>query len=480
MYSGGFSGIMRGELESDIWETESDDMEFGRIPEIDVRAEEKSQARWNSLAKPVGSLGELERLAVRMAGMRGTADVCAKRRTIVVFCADNGVTAEGICGSDPALTAVIAANIAAGRGNVSAMAKAAGCEVICVDVGMFSPEKSSCAGVGDPPRSVFADTMDGKSEKKELFSSGRAWTEKAPGMVSCRVRAGTRNFAREPAMTPMEAEAAISVGMELAKKLADDGADLLLAGEAGIGNTTTSAAVAAALLNLPANAVAGRGAGLDDEGLARKVRVIEEALDKYGLRKEETIFSRGNDSSANAEGRQVCSECEGFSQEKACREMAGDQQTDSAAGTDDQILEMEKIRRSEEAFHILCCVGGLDIAAMAGFYIGCAKNRVPVILDGAISAAAALLAERLAPGTRSYLLASHQSREPMAAYILEELGLNPILRAGLALGEGTGGICLLPLIDIALAACSNAATFAESGLDVNVESGAPAYQLREE
>ena len=115
---------------------------------------------------------------------------------------------------------------------------------------------------------------------------------------------------------------------------------------------------------------------------------------------------------------------------------------------------------------------------MAGFYIGCAKRRVPAILDGAISAAAALLAERLAPGTRSFLLASHQSREPMAGYLLGELGLTPILRADLALGEGTGALCLLPLIDLALAAYHNAATFAESGLLVHEEDGSAEYRIQ--
>ena len=434
-------------------------MDFGRIPEIDVRAEEYAQARWNSLAKPVGSLGELERLVTRMAGMQGTADVRAGRRTIAVFCADNGVTEEGICSSDPALTAVIAANIASGRGNVSVMAKAAGCEVVCADVGMFSSETGAPAGADDPPRS-------GSTNKKTgLFSSERDRTE----MVCCRVRPGTRNFAREPAMTPTEAETAISFGMELAGELAEQGADLLLAGEAGIGNTTTSAAVAAALLKLPANAVAGRGAGLDDEGFARKVRVIDDALGKYGLRKGGAFFFRGNDSSAKDEGRPAGAEREAPSCEKACPETAG-------AG--DRAFATDESRRREEAFHILCCVGGLDIAAMAGFYIGCAKKRVPVILDGAISAAAGLLAERLAPGTRHFLLASHLSREPMAAYILEELDLIPIIHAGLALGEGTGGICLLPMIDLALAAYNNAATFAESGLDVNVGSGGPFYRAQ--
>ncbi|MGX8729190.1 MAG: nicotinate-nucleotide--dimethylbenzimidazole phosphoribosyltransferase, partial [Lachnospiraceae bacterium] len=378
------------------------------------------------------------------------ADVRADRRKIVVFCADNGVTEEGICGSDPAVTAVIAANIAAGRGNVSVMAKAAGCEVVCADVGMFSPGGHSMQSKDSKDTNDVYDAACPKkkrpchswrSEESQMDRKPLLSEESKPSFLGdlkieadrklsaaaessifrCCVRSGTRNFSKEPAMTHKEAEAAISIGMGIAGELADNGADLLLAGEAGIGNTTTSAAVAAALLHLPANAVAGRGAGLDDEGLARKVRVIDEALDKYGLRRENPDAS------------------------------------DFTHGVD--------------AFRVLCCVGGLDIAAMAGFYIGCAKARVPAILDGAISAAAALLAERLAPGTRHFLLASHQSREPMAAYILEEMDLTPILHASLALGEGTGGICLLPIIDLALAAYHNAATFAESGLAVSREEG---------
>ena len=470
-------------------------MNFGGIPEIDKEAETAAKGRWDALAKPVGSLGELERLVIRMAGIRGTADLRAGRRAIAVFCADNGVTAEGVCGSDPALTAVIAANIAAGRGNVSAMAKAARCEVVCVDVGMFgqaADENLPSAGAASAEDTSLdrlrkeaketagipeAETSPDRLRKEAEISLTRIWAEKAGipgggesalGLVQRVVRRGTRNFTKEPAMTPDEACAALSVGESMAKALADGGAELLLAGEAGIGNTTTSAAVAAALLGLPADAVVGRGAGLDDEGLARKTRVIDEALKNYGFCPDEGLpaatlnrtppehFAEKNNA---AEGKTGAG-----SRTSAFRGAAGSGQ--------------EPDPGRAYAFRALCCVGGFDLAAMAGFYIGCAKRRVPAILDGAISAAAALLAERLAPGTRSFLLASHQSREPMAGYLLGELGLTPILRADLALGEGTGALCLLPLIDLALAAYHNAATFAESGLFVNEEDGSAEYRIR--
>ena len=450
-------------------------MNFGGIPEIDKEAETAAKGRWDALAKPVGSLGELERLVIRMAGIRGTADLRAGRRAIAVFCADNGVTAEGVCGSDPALTAVIAANIAAGRGNVSAMAKAARCEVVCVDVGMFG--QAANENVPSAGAASAEETSPDRLRKEAEISLTRIWVEKAGipgggesalGLVRRAVRRGTRNFAKEPAMTPDEACAALSVGESMAKALADGGAELLLAGEAGIGNTTTSAALAAALLGLPAGAVVGRGAGLDDEGLARKTRVIDEALKNYGFCPDESLpaatlnrtppehFAEKNNAAEGKPGAR--------SRTSAFRGAAGSgQEPDPGRAL---------------AFRALCCVGGFDLAAMAGFYIGCAKRRVPAILDGAISAAAALLAERLAPGTRSFLLASHQSREPMAGYLLGELGLTPILRADLALGEGTGALCLLPLIDLALAAYHNAATFAESGLLVHEEDGSAEYRIR--
>ena len=434
---------------------------------ISLEAAQEAKKRWDSLAKPVGSLGELERLIERIASIQGTADVRIDRRKIVVFCADNGITAENICGSDPSLTAILAETIANARGNVSVMAAAAGCEVICVDIGLFSANAT-------------ANVLDRK------------------------IRCGTRNFAKEPSMTLEEVKAAIQVGEELAATFAKD-TDILLAGEVGIGNTTTSAAVAAALLGRSAKDVVGRGAGLDDAGLVRKIQVIDSAIERYGLRRsvdfqygrsgfpEENRFDKEGDASScachpersegfrqgveNAKDLSYYSNLENrrFAFTRTCHP---ERSEGSRQETEKEKMNPQKngyTASPEETLRILRCVGGLDIAAMAGLYMGCAKMHIPAILDGAISAAAALVAERLLPGTKNFLLASHRSREPMAALHLRELGLTPILQADLALGEGTGGICLLPPLDLALAAYRNAATFAESGLCLAKEGGQTTY-----
>lgn len=412
------------------------------IPTLCQEAMEEAKRCWDGLAKPIGSLGRLEGMVIRMAGIQGTPDVRAVRRKIVVFCADNGVTEEGVSGANPALSALLAAQIAAGRGNVSAMAKAAACEVVCVDVGLFSEETP-------------------------------------PLVLPRKVRRGTRNFAHEPAMTEAEALRAIRTGEALAMELSANGTvqapagnlstnavDLLLAGEVGMGNTTTSAAVAAALLHLPANALAGRGSGLDDAGLSHKVQVIEDALKRYEL----GIFRAGSLSCSVAPNPSFPHNI-GESLPQGTLNRVGNRVQNNMGES------LPQGTLASEALRVLCCVGGFDIAAMAGFYIGCAKMRVPAILDGAISAAAALVAERLAPGTKQFLFASHRSREPMATLLLAELGLTPILEADLALGEGTGAVCLLPLIDLALAAYRGAATFAESGMGASQEGGGVAYHV---
>ena len=192
--------------------------------------------------------------------------------------------------------------------------------------------------------------------------------------------------------------------METADKLVQKGYKMIAIGEMGIGNTTTASAVTAALLKTDAEAVAGRGAGLCDEGLRKKKKIISSAIEKYGL-------------------------------------------------------------YDADALTVLSSVGGLDIAGMAGACIGCAVNSVPVVLDGAISLAAALTAERLVPGVRQYLIASHKSREASAGLLAKALGLEPVIDADMALGEGTGALMLFPLIDTALSLYNNGLTFDEIGME---------------
>ncbi len=350
-----------------------------RIVPADAVSMENAGKHWNRVAKPLHSLGKLEDLIVRMAGAQGTEAVQAKKRAVAVFCSDNGVVQEDVAQSDPAVTAVVSENIARGRGNINSIAATADCTVRAVDVG------------------IAADVS-------------------APEMICRKIARGTRNFAKEPAMTEEEALKAVAAGFDTAAELAGEGFRLLAAGEMGIGNTTTSTAVTAALLKKQPAELAGRGAGLDDAGLSRKIRIIEEALDRYDL-------------------------------------------------------------YGAEPLRILSCVGGFDLAAMAGFYIGCAVHHIPAVLDGCISTTAALLAERLVPGTKDYLLASHNSREKIAAASLDALGLSAVLDANLALGEGTGAVLLFPLLDCTLSVYRSAATFEESAISAYEDSSQGSYKV---
>ena len=210
-------------------------------------------------------------------------------------------------------------------------------------------------------------------------------------------------------MTTEEALNAIEAGIECVKELKDKGYGITATGEMGIGNTTTSTALMCALTGVSPEEYTGRGSGLTDEGLKRKLQVIKEGLARY----------------------------------------AGKGRADSP----------------EEAFEVLCCLGGLDIAALAGVFIGGALYGMPVVVDGLISAAAALAAERIVPGCREYMLASHAGREKGAGLILDELSLRPVIHADLALGEGTGAVMLFPLLDMACALYSDGTAFEETSIE---------------
>ena len=338
-----------------------------RIGPPDKRAAARARARWDGLAKPLGSLGLLEEAVVRIAALTGREAVRLDRRTLLVFCADNGVVARGVtqCGSE--VTAAVARSLGAGESTVCPMARRADCRVIPVDV-----------GIRDFPS--------------------------APGVLSRRVRNGTGDITRGPAMRREECLNALRTGAQLAQTLAAEGTDLLAVGEMGIGNTTTAAAVASVLLDLPPEAVTGRGAGLSDEGLARKVSVVRRAV---------------------------------------------------AVNRPDPADPVE----------VLAKVGGLDLAALCGAVLGGAACRVPVLVDGMACAAAALCAVRLCPGAGSALLAGHRSAEPAGGLLLEALELKPLITAELRLGEGSGAVAALPLLDMALAVYDSGHSFGALGID---------------
>lgn len=322
------------------------------ITPADREAMEAAQRKWDSVGKPLGSLGELEYMVVRMAGVFGTKDFSIEKKAVAIFCADNGVVAEGVTQTGQEVTAVVAGNMARRRSSVCKMARVAGAEVCPVDVGMVFPVDH-------------------------------------PGILQRSIRRGTRNFVHEPAMTRQETERAILTGMETVKMLCDQGVCLIATGEMGIGNTTTSAAVLSVLLERSPAEMTGRGAGLSNEGLERKVRAIETALALH--------------------------------------------RPDPA-----------------DAVDVLSKVGGFDLAALCGAFLGGAVYHVPVIIDGLISAAAALAAAVLCPDCRDYMLASHLSGEPAGWPVLHALGVTPILQAGMRLGEGTGAVAVMPILDMAM------------------------------
>ena len=328
---------------------------------------EQAARRWDSIAKPLHGLGLLEDTICRIASIQNTSQVHIKKRALAVFCADNGVVEEGVTQTGSEVTAVVAKNLCHGDTSVSKMAQVAGVDVFPVDMGMNTPV-----------------------------------TE--PGMIDCAVSRGTKNLAKEPAMTTAQAVQAIEHGISLACRLAKEGYEIFATGEMGIGNTTTSSAMASVFLNRPVEEMTGRGAGLDSAGLRRKISVIKQAIEQ----------SRPD---------------------------------------------------ADNAIDVLSKLGGFDIAGMAGFMLGASACKIPVIVDGFISSVAALTAVRICPEARAYLLASHVSGEPAGQLLLDALNLSPIITAGMHLGEGTGAVALFPLLDMALAVYETMSTFEDISVE---------------
>jgi len=324
----------------------------------------------DSLTKPPGSLGRLEALAVRLCVAQQTLAPRTQPRRAVLFAADHGVVAEGVTAWPAEVTTLMVRNIVAGGAASSVLARSTGTDLRVVDVGTLGPPLAESAG------------------------------------YACRrVRAGSRNLAREPALSPGEFDQAAAVGREEAAAAARDGAVVVAAGEMGIGNSTPAACLTALLAGVPAGAAVGRGAGADDPTLARKRAVVARAVDA-------------------ARGRLAA---------------------DPAAA--------------------VAAVAGPEIAAMAGFFQGAAELGLTVVLDGFIATAAALAAERLRPGTAGAMIAAHRSAEPGHAAALAGLGLEPFLDTwDMRLGEATGALLLMPLLDAAAAVVTGMATFASAGI----------------
>ena len=379
-----------------------------------------------SLAAPPGSLGKLTEAAVQLAGVTGKCANRIERRRIIVMCADNGVVEEGVCVTPQYVTYVQAVNMTRGLTGMSALARHFGCEVEVVDVGIATPYDASAIGaVGEAPHDASAIGAVGEAPHD---ASGADAVGEAP-ILQRRIRRGTRNMHKGPALTTEETLQAIGVGIERARKAADDGVDVIGIGEMGIGNTTTSSAVLAALTGLDTELVTGRGAGLTDEAFLRKKEVIRRALELHHLARW-----------------------------KGGRSGAAERVTEFGGA-------VTAPRPEADCIDILARVGGLDLAAMCGVYLGAAAFRIPVVIDGFISIVAALCAVRLCPKSRDFMFPSHASVETGYMRAADEIGLAPWLHLGMRLGEGSGCPLAIQILEAACVLMNDMATFEKASID---------------
>jgi nicotinate-nucleotide--dimethylbenzimidazole phosphoribosyltransferase len=339
------------------------------IRPLDPKYAGEARRRLDSLTKPVGSLGRLEKIAAQMFSIFSGEIPLPLRRAVYVFAADHGVTAEGVSAYPSDVTAQMVQNFLHGGAAINVLARLHHADLTVVDVGV------------------------------------NANFDEAPGLCRVKVRHGSRNMRREPAMTGEEMQGALEVGIRLAQAAAERGEHLIAVGEMGIGNTTAASAIASLLTQQPVAEVTGRGAGLDADGRNRKLNVIRRSIKLHF------------DSETNP-----------------------------------------------EPLEILRCVGGLEIAAMTGFVLGAAASRIAVLCDGFISTAAAAVAHAICPGVSDYLFAGHCSEEPGHRFLLRRLAVAPILNLGMRLGEGTGAVLAMPVIESSVRLMTEMATFSSAGV----------------
>ncbi|MGQ9779608.1 MAG: nicotinate-nucleotide--dimethylbenzimidazole phosphoribosyltransferase [Bacillota bacterium] len=343
---------------------------IAKIVPLDYEAMEVAQRRLDELTKPRGSLGMLEEIAVRLAGMAGDPMPAIGRKAVILMAGDHGVVEEGVSAYPQEVTRQMLLNFARGGAGINVLARHVGAEVVVVDIGV----------------------------------RGRVMH---PSILDRKVREGTGNIARGPAMAREEAVKAVEVGVEIAQQVMAQnepaGLPLLATGEMGIGNTTAATAILAAFTGFPVERLVGPGTGLGEEGIRQKAKVIRRALELH--------------------------------------------RPDPRDGLE-----------------VLARLGGLEIAGLVGCVLAAAAARVPVLLDGFISGAAGLVAARLTPGCLNYLFASHLSAEPGHRMMLEMMGLRPLLALDLRLGEGTGAVLAMPIIEAATKIIKEMATFAEAGV----------------
>jgi nicotinate-nucleotide--dimethylbenzimidazole phosphoribosyltransferase len=342
------------------------DWVYKKCPEISTAHRDAAIARQAQLTKPTGALGRLEQLAIELAGLQATEQPRAARVPIIVFASDHGIVAQGVSAYPQAVTIAMMATFASGGAAISVLARELGSSLEVVDAGTLAQEQM-------------------------------------PGVVTDKARSGTRDFSIEAALAPSELAFAFEAGQRAVARAATSQPDLLIFGEMGIGNTTTSAAIAASLLGISAEEIAGSGTGIDAAGRAHKARVIDAAIVHHGV----------------------------------------------AGATPEKIL---------------CAVGGLEIAAICGAIIAAAQRRIPVLIDGFIVSVAALAATRLNPSCQPFLLPSHQSAEQGHRLVLRTLNVQPLISLDLRLGEGSGAAIALPLVRLACSLHNDMATFAQANV----------------
>jgi nicotinate-nucleotide--dimethylbenzimidazole phosphoribosyltransferase len=338
-----------------------------KIGPLDAVAMSRAKSRQDTLTKPEGSLGRLEELSIQLAGIQSSPQPRIKDKAVIVMVADHGVVAEGTSAYPQAVTTQMVLNFIQGGAAINVLSRQIGARVIVVDIGI------------------------------------QGETAHFPGIIHRKVAPGTGNMCQGPAMTPDQAVLAVETGIEIVDGEICQGLDIVGTGEMGIGNTTASSAICAAMTGRPVEEVTGRGTGLDDKQLQHKIKVIKKGLEVN-----------------HPDPR--------------------------------------------SALDVLAKVGGLEIAGLAGVMLGAAARRVPVMVDGFISGAAALIAVGVCPGVREYLIPAHVSVEPGHIHLLKHLGLKPLMDLNLRLGEGTGAAAGIWLAEISCHILSEMATFAEAGV----------------
>ena len=340
---------------------------LARIKPVNSGLLAQAQARLDNKTKPPGSLGRLEEFARRVVAINSSPEPDLSKKVVFTFAGDHGIVEEGVSLYPKEVTSQMVFNFLAGGAGVNVLARHVGAEVRVVDVG------------------VDFDF------------------ENAPGMIHRKVARGTQNFAKGPAMTRDEALAALQVGIDLADGCKTEGIGLVGTGEMGIGNTSPSSAIIAAISGISVRDLTHRGTGINDAALEHKIRVIEQGLE---LNKPD----------------------------------------------------------GADPLDVLTKVGGLEIAAIAGLVLGCAANSIPVVIDGFISTAGALIASELHPHVRDYIFAAHKSVEIGHSFMLERIAVRPILDLDFRLGEGTGAALAMGLIDAGVKVLKEMATFEQAGV----------------